>query len=67
MSTTGSQFRRQEQEHRTDRGGRPCEAEWNLDVVEALFDFDYVKEERAKRRRDAVNAKLKDAGKPPLP
>jgi len=45
----------------------PGEAEWNLDVVEALFDFYYVEEERARKRREDINVKLKDAGKPPLP
>jgi hypothetical protein len=50
------------------------EAEWNLDVLEGLFQHYeglfqhyYVDEERAKERRAAMNAKLKDAGKPPLP
>ncbi len=45
----------------------PGEAEWNLDVLEGLFQHYYVEEERAKERRAAMNAKLKDAGKPPLP
>jgi len=44
----------------------PGEAEWNLDVLEALFEFYFVEEERAKQRREALNAKLKDAGKPPF-
>jgi hypothetical protein len=43
------------------------EAEWNLGVLEGLFQHYYVDEERAKERRAAMNAKLKDAGKPPLP
>ncbi len=42
------------------------EAEWNLDTVEALFDFYFVQPERTKARRDALNMKLADAGKPPL-
>jgi hypothetical protein len=45
----------------------PGEAEWNLDVLDGLFQHYYVDEERAKQRRAAINAKLKDAGKPPLP
>jgi hypothetical protein len=45
----------------------PGEAEWNLDVLEGLFQHFYVDEESAKERRAAINAKLKDAGKPPLP
>jgi len=44
----------------------PGEAEWNLDVVEALFDWYYVEPEKRKKRRDDLNVKLKDAGKPPL-
>ena len=44
----------------------PHEAEWNLDVLESLFDFYFVQPARAKARRDALNKKLTDAGKPPL-
>jgi hypothetical protein len=44
----------------------PHEAEWNLDVLESLFDFYFVEPARAKARRDALNKKLQDAGKPPL-
>jgi len=42
------------------------EAEWNLDVLESLFDFYFVAPARTKARRDALNKKLTDAGKPPL-
>jgi hypothetical protein len=42
------------------------EAEWNLDVLEALFDFYFVQPEAIKKKKAALNAKLKDAGKPPL-
>jgi hypothetical protein len=42
----------------------PGEAEWNLDVLAGLFDFFFVQPEKKKRRRDALNKKLKDAGKP---
>ena len=42
----------------------PGEAEWNLDVIESLFDFYFVLPARAKTRRDALNQKLKEAGKP---
>lgn len=42
------------------------EAEWNLDVLERLFDFYYVEGDRAKKRRETLNAKLKDAGESPL-
>jgi Domain of unknown function (DUF4145) len=44
----------------------PGEAEWNLNVIEALFDFYYVQPEISQRRRDALNAKLRDAGKPSM-
>jgi hypothetical protein len=44
----------------------PGEAEWNLDVLEALFDFYFVQPATLKKKRDALNAKLKDAGKPPM-
>jgi hypothetical protein len=44
----------------------PGEAEWNLDVLESLFDFYFVAPARTKARKDALNKKLSDAGKPPL-
>ncbi|SRR5947208_6813490 len=44
----------------------PGEAEWNLDVLESLFDFYFVSPARTKARKDALNKKLSDAGKPPL-
>jgi hypothetical protein len=44
----------------------PHEAEWNLDVLESLFDFYYVLPARAQAKKDAINKKLVDAGKPPL-
>ena len=44
----------------------PEEAEWNLEVLESLFDVYYVQPARAKTKRDALNKKLQDAGKPPL-
>jgi hypothetical protein len=44
----------------------PEEAEWNLEVLELLFDVYYVQPARAKARREALNKKLADAGKPPL-
>ncbi len=40
------------------------EAEWNLDVLEGLFDFYYVQPEKNRIRRAALNAKLQAAGKP---
>jgi hypothetical protein len=44
----------------------PGEAEWNLDTVEALFDFFFVQPAKTAAKRAALNAKLKDAGKPQL-
>ena len=47
-------------------GVEPEEAEWNLEVIESLFDFYYVQPARAKARRDALNKKLKDADRNPI-
>ncbi len=44
----------------------PGEAEWNLDVLESLFDFYFVQPELLKKKRDALNQKLADAGKPQM-
>jgi uncharacterized protein DUF4145 len=44
----------------------PGEAEWNLDTVEALFDFFFVQPAKTAAKRAALNQKLKDAGKPQL-
>jgi hypothetical protein len=44
----------------------PGEAEWLLDTLEELFDFYFVQPADLQRKRDALNAKLADAGKPPL-
>lgn len=44
----------------------PGEAEWNLDVLESLFDFYYVQPAVLQKKRDALNQKLKDAGKPEM-
>ncbi len=42
------------------------EAEWCLDVLEALFDFYFVQPAQLKAKKDALNQKLKAAGKPPM-
>lgn len=42
------------------------EAEWNLEVLDALFDFYYVRPAIEQSKRDKLNAKLKEAGKPSL-
>ncbi|GAH58046.1 unnamed protein product, partial [marine sediment metagenome] len=44
----------------------PGEAEWNLDVLDELFDFYYVQPERIKKKRAALNQKLRQPGKPLL-
>lgn len=44
----------------------PGEAEWNLDVLDELFDFYYVQPAVAQRKRDALNEKLQAANKPPM-
>lgn len=44
----------------------PGEAEWNLDVLDMLFDFYYVQPTKAKQKKDALNSKLLGAGKPPM-
>lgn len=44
----------------------PGEAEWLLDVLDAAFDFYFVQPAILKRKRDELNKKLADAGKPPL-
>jgi hypothetical protein len=45
----------------------PGEAEWNLDVLESLFDFYFVQPALHAKRKAALNPKLKEAGKPELP
>ncbi len=41
------------------------EAEWCLEIIEALFDHYYVKPSKAQAKIDSLNAKLQKAGKPP--
>ncbi len=41
----------------------PEEAEWNLDVLEALFDYYYVQPALSEKKRKALNEKLEKAGK----
>jgi len=42
------------------------EAEWLMDVLEELFDFYFVRRDAREGRRDKLNQKLRDAGKPEL-
>ena len=44
----------------------PGEAEWNLSVLELLFDHYFVKPEFVAKRTKELNKKLVDAGKPKL-
>lgn len=44
----------------------PGEAEWNLEVLESLFDFYFVQPAILKAKRAALDAKLSTAGKPPM-
>jgi len=39
------------------------EGEWNLEVLEMLFDFYYVQPQRIKSRREALNKKLGESGR----
>lgn len=44
----------------------PGEAEWNLDVLESLFDYFFVQPALIKKKREELNRKLGDAGKPEM-
>jgi hypothetical protein len=44
----------------------PMEAEWNLDVLEALFDFYFVQPDVVRKKRAALDHKLKEAEKKPM-
>ncbi len=44
----------------------PAEAEWNLDVLESLFDFYFVQPAVVKKKREALDEKLKEVGKKPM-
>jgi hypothetical protein len=44
----------------------PGEAEWNLDVLEGLFDFYFVQPARSAAKRAALDKKLAEAGKKPM-
>jgi hypothetical protein len=45
----------------------PGEAEWNLEVLQSMFDFQFVKPAQQAKRIQEFNEKLKAAGKQPLP
>lgn len=42
------------------------EAEWNLDILESLFDYYFVQPEILKKKKEALNKKLEEAGKPEM-
>ncbi|ELA7158695.1 DUF4145 domain-containing protein [Vibrio parahaemolyticus] len=42
------------------------EAEWNLDVIESLFDFYFVQPSILKSKQEELNKKLESLGKPPM-
>jgi hypothetical protein len=42
----------------------PHESEWCLEILEEMFQHFYVRPAEAKKRKDALNAKLVSAGKP---
>lgn len=44
----------------------PGEAEWNLNVLEGLFDFYFVQPHRLHEKKEKLDQKLKDVGKPPM-
>jgi len=44
----------------------PGEAEWSLDVIEGLFSFFFIEKAALEKKRDSLNTKLAEAGKPPL-
>ncbi len=44
----------------------PGEAEWLLEVLEALFDFTFVQPKRLQERKQTLNEKLEALGKPPM-
>ena len=44
----------------------PGEAEWNLGVLESLFDYYYVQPAKSAEKREALDKKLAEAGKKPM-
>jgi hypothetical protein len=44
----------------------PGEAEWLLDVLDALFDFVFIQPKRLNERKNKLNEKLQLLGKPPM-
>ena len=44
----------------------PGEAEWCLDVIDALYDHYFVVPDKARQAKEAINAKRKEAGFQPI-
>lgn len=44
----------------------PGEAEWNLEVLEDLIEYTFVRPARAKAKIEKLNEKLRDTGKPEI-
>jgi hypothetical protein len=44
----------------------PGEAEWILDTLEGLFDFYFVQPDKSKKKKESLNKKLAEIGKPPM-
>ena len=44
----------------------PVEAEWNLDVLESLFDFYFVQPALVAKKRAALDKKLEEGGQKPM-
>lgn len=42
------------------------EAEWLIEILDVLLDFQFVQPAKLKKRRDALNQKLSEAGKKPI-
>ncbi len=44
----------------------PGEADWLLDVIEALFDFTFIQPNKLNEKKQNLNQKLQSLGKPPM-
>jgi len=44
----------------------PGEAEWLIEVLSSLFDFKFIQPLKLQERKDQLNAKLQELGKPPM-
>lgn len=44
----------------------PGEAEWLIEVLNSLFDFKFIQPKKLQERREQLNAKLQELGKPPM-